>query len=98
MNETIEKLVIKELKKARANEAAFAQKHHQNNFESNKSGGFKKLKVKFMSKMMEKKMREHAAHLEQQQQQQQKQQSPALSTNQRPAAELGGHRKTPTYL
>lgn len=53
MNETIEKLVMRELKKARANEEA------KQMFQQNQSSGLKKLKVKFMHKLMDKKMREY---------------------------------------
>lgn len=78
MNETIEKLVLREMNKARANEAK----------QNEQQSGFKKLKIKFMSKLMEKKMREYAA-----QQQQQQMTAPAS----RPTAEMG-NRKTPTYF
>lgn len=67
MNETIEKLVMRELKKARANEET---KHMFNNQQQHHTSGLKKLKVKFMQKLMDKKMREF---MQQQMQQQQSQ-------------------------
>lgn len=79
MNEAIEKLVLRELTKARAKEdtAKYLQQaarninissgvngtghrsHHHNSSASNKNG-LKKLKVKFMHKLLEKKLREYA--------------------------------------
>lgn len=63
MNETIEKLVMRELKKARANEDT------KNIFNQQHSSGLKKLKVKFMHKLMDKKMREFMQQQMQQQNQ-----------------------------